>query len=861
MWLVAKRSLIAHLPRYGLAIAGVALALSFVCATNVIAATVDHSTELTFGESHERIDLVVQGRFGSSSSLQGALGQQRSTVDASLVDDLEGVAGVRAVEGVVQEPVTILRSDGSSVGSSAFPPTFAMSWPTVDELNGWSLVAGSPPRDTADVVLDSRTAERAGATVGDGIVIVGADGVSHDFEVVGIAAFGESGSFSAAYVALVAPTAAQELFLRPGEFSWIAVVAEPGTDRGDVRESVAEAAKSRGKVIAGEAFAWRARSTVGEYLDLLRRFLLSFAYLALLVGVYTAFNTFSILYTQRRREIALLRAIGATRRQVLGFVLIEATAIGLIAAGLGVGGGMIVASAARSELVSRGYIAPGVDLQVTASTLIAVVLLGAMVTVLAAVGPARRASRTAPIESLRESANVTVTDAKARVAFGVAAAAWSAYQVTMALQATGDESLSRAIGGLASALIAMALLAPLYWRVAAAAVGGMLARGGGEAGRLAVANSVRNPVRTGRVGASLIVGVALVSMFSVMISSIAGATRTRVAGTLPAGLVVTSTAGSQGAVPDDVEHELTNLSGVASVDGFRFTGGELNNVAIRGVGLDLTALVDLLALRVVDGSLDDLDADAVVVEADAAAQHGWHVGSEVRGEFIQSGYVNMEIGAIVDGTAPFGSATGTAIPNVFMAKPTFDAQVQPSAQADSIVFVRIATSASTAEEHEAVDDVVGEYPLLRVDTLDGFAQHQAEAADAFLDVVTTLLLMAVVIALLGVANTLVLALHERISEIGMLRAVGMQRREVAAMILYEAVTIGAVGAGIGAVAGIGFGWVLTTVTAGATPMSVVIPWTRLALIVVGAIAGSSIVSAIPALRASRLNVLLAVAAD
>jgi putative ABC transport system permease protein len=723
----------------------------------------------------------------------------------------------------------------------------------------WRIVDGVAPRADDEAVLDLRTARDEGLVPGTQVGVLGVDGTIHQLRLVGLARFGNTDSFAGSTVLLTTTPSAQRLFLAPSTFSWIGVVGQPGMSQEDVRVAAYPALPPQDRAVTRDDFTQEAQATFLRYVAFLKRFLLAFAYVALLVGAYSIFNTFSIVVTQRQRELALLRALGATRRQVVAMVVLEAIAVGLLASIAGIVVGIGLASLATRSLTASGIVSSSVGTEVPMVSVAAALGFGWGVTVVAAVLPALRASRVQPVAALRGELTAVARKDWFRLVVGALSLLLGVVTVIGGLSGTtgGAVGLERVSSGLAMAFVGLAFVAPLFWAPATRVLSVPVVRIVGTVGRLARDIAVRNPLRTSRVATALIIGVGILTMFSVMASSLASSSATSAQRAIKADLVVHPDVARGGVVADDVAVTLSRVPGVAITSGFRFGGAEVENVGAVAVGVDPATVLSALDITIVDGSLDAMGETGVALGQDVVDAHGWQLGQELQGEFVQTGYEKVHLAAVFVGDVPFASSAAMLMP-----KEALDRRVPAAQRGDAVRLVVLDPSARTSapeRTRQAVAAAIADHPVLRVESIADFTEAQVAPADALLNVVSALLLVAMSIAFVGIANTLLLSVYERVPEIGVLRAIGMQRREVRAMFRWEAVMIATLGAGVGLVAGLGAGWALARAADGSADLVIAIPWVRLLASAVVAVLLAMVAAVLPARRAARLDVLDAIA--
>jgi putative ABC transport system permease protein len=859
VWRLTRRGLISHFPRLVLTIVGIATAVAFISGIQVVTATLDRSVASVFSDIYGHTDVFVKGKAGETGTFASAFGGQRSSVAEEVVASLREQPGIVAAEGQVQEPASIFGPDGRPVSDRTVPPTFGMNWLGDSPLNGWRIAEGEAPRSSDDAVLDLRTASAESMHVGDEVGVLGVDGAVHHLRLVGLARFGTTDSFAGSTVLLTTTPTAQRLFLAPSTFSWISVVGQPGMSQEEVRVAAYPAVPAQDRAVTRDEFTTEAQGTFLRFVAFLKRFLLAFAYVALLVGAYSIFNTFSIVVTQRHRELALLRALGATRRQVVVMVVLEAIAVGLLASLAGVAVGIGLASLAARSLTGSGIVSSSVGTVVPLASVGAAVGFGWGVTIVAAVLPALRASRVRPVAALRGEMTAVVRTDWLRLVMGGLSLVLGLVTVAAGLSGSraGTVGLERVSSGLAMSFVGLAFVAPLFWAPATRVLSAPVVRVVGTVGRLARDNAVRNPLRTSRVATALIVGVGVLTMFSVMASSLASSSASAAQRSIKADLVVHPDVARGGVVADDVAASLSRVPGVAVTSGFRFGGAEVDNLGAVAVGIDPATVLSVLDIKVVRGSLDAMGETGVALPRAVVDAQGWDVGRELQGEFVQTGYEKVHLTAVFDGEVPFASSTPMLMP-----KAALDRRVPAAQRGDAALLVVFDASARTSapeRTRQAVVAAVADHPVLRVDTIADFTEAQVAPADTFLNVVSALLLVAMLIAFVGIANTLLLSVYERVPEIGVLRAIGMQRREVRAMFRWEAVLIATLGSSVGLVAGLGAGWALARAADGSPDLAIAIPWARLLASAIVAVLLAMVAAVLPARRAARLDVLEAIA--
>ena len=573
-----------------------------------------------------------------------------------------------------------------------------------------------------------------------------------------------------------------------------------------------------------------------------------FAGIALFVGAFIIWNTFTMIVTQRSREIALLRAVGATRRQVLGNLLLEAVVLGAVASAIGIGLGLGVAYGLRVLMDVVGLGLPSTSLQLELETVWVCLLVGTVVTVVAAVIPARRATRVLPVEALREATPGSERPTVRRLVVGGALLALGVGGIGATLLADVD---ARVLGlGVLLVLLGVMVTLPFAVRPLAAAIATPI-RARGLPGELAQQNAIRNPRRTASTAAALMVGLTLVVSMGVLASSLKASFGGVLSERLSADLFVTvPTSGSSGFSPSVVD-AVAATPGVERVSASGWGQARFEGAAANYSSVDPATAESMMELPSSSGSTADLDGDSILVSEGAAAEHGWEVGDTVTASFAASGSHPLAIAGIYEkGWIQEDYIVSVAAQNAFAGP-----------QLVSMVLVGLAPGVDSGEAEAALTAALADHPDALVRDLDGFVQFASGFLDTMLTFVTVMLLLAVVIALLGIVNTLALSVYERTRELGLLRAVGMTRSQVRSMVRWESVVIALIGAVSGAALGIGIG------LAGAQAMqfwgvnSLSVPTVQV-LLYVGLAALAGVLAAIgPARTAAKVDVLRAVVTE
>ncbi|HET9250400.1 MAG TPA: FtsX-like permease family protein, partial [Actinomycetota bacterium] len=589
-----------------------------------------------------------------------------------------------------------------------------------------------------------------------------------------------------------------------------------------------------------------AQDQISTGLGFLRTAFLVFAFVALFVGAFIIFNTFAIIVAQRTRELALFRALGASGRQVMMSVMVEALAIGLVSSALGVLLGIGIAILLKGALNATGFEIPASGTVILARTFIVSIVVGTVVTVIAALVPARRAARVSPIEALREAQDRPGRSLRFRIVSGAVVLALGLVPLLYGLFGTPANGLQLVGLGVALTFVGIAMLTPLIARPVAAGIG-LPIRHTGVPGKLGRENSMRNPRRTAATASALMIGLGLVVFVAVFGASAKASTTAILERTLKADFILTSPtfAGFSTSAAEDMR----GVAGVETVSQIRQAEAKIEGGTAFITGLDPGTFPVVSEAGVVQGALADLaNPNSVAVFEDTAKDNGWSVGDSIAVEFPATGVVNLTIVSVFTENGLIGDWA--------VSLDTFDVNV--AQQLDVFVLIKAEDGADVAAVGSDLEEALAPYPNIEVQDQAGFREKYATILNQVLNLVTALLLFAVIIALFGVMNTLYLSIYERTRELGLLRAVGLTRRQTRSMVRWEAVIVSVMGALFGVVIGIAFGWALQQALEPEGFSELGIPGGQLAIYVIFAAVLGVFFAIFPARRAARLNVLEAI---
>ncbi|MFF1875317.1 ABC transporter permease [Streptomyces sp. CB03911] len=850
---ISLRSLRAHRRRLAGTFLSILLGVSFLAGTMVLGDTLRANFDTLFADANAGTDAVV--RSADVLDSPGTPGGVRAPVEAELAARLRTVPGVAAAEASVQGAGQLVGSDGKPVGGQG-PPTLAGNWLADPKLNPYRLAEGRAPAAPGEAVVNRGAARSGGLHLGDTTVLRTPDPLR--ITIVGIATFGDSadGMGPSTFTALTTAEATARLTPKgAGQASAVQVRATAGTSQAELVRAITPYLPAGVQAVTGAAATAESTAQVsGRFLTMFTTLLLVFAGIALLVATFTIHNTFAIVVAQRTRENALLRALGAARGQVLGATLAEALAVGLLASLAGLLGGIGVATGLKALFAALGFSLPTGGMVIGAAAVLLPLLVGTVVAVGSALLPAVRAGRTAPLAALRETAVDRAADGRAGRARTALGGLLLVAGVPLAVTgATGGPSVALTTAGALAVLAGVVVLGPVAAAFAVRTLGAPLTRLRGVPGTLARRNAARNPRRTAATATALMIGVAVVTLFTVFGASIRATLDRTVADSFAGDLAVT--APSFGAGGSGLSTRLADaLAGLPEVRQSVGLGRGVARVDGHGRTLDVTdpaRLAGIVDLGRVEGSLGALGTDGLAVSRAEADRQGWRLGGSVTVGFTDGTSGPFTVRALYDSAGLAGDYLVTR-----------EAWAPHRGQdSDTMVAVALRPGVPLAQGRAAVERAAAPFGNPQVQDRDQYAAGAASGVDMMLSVVYALLALAVLIALLGIANTLTLAIHERTRELGLLRAVGQTRGQLRGMVRWESVLVAAFGTVGGLGLGAFLGWALVKASDGAGTGSFAIPPLQLAVVLVAGLLAGAVAGLRPAGRAARLDVLRAVAAD
>ncbi|MGW3016183.1 ABC transporter permease [Streptomyces longwoodensis] len=842
MFRTALRNVLAHKARLLMTVLAVMLGVAFVSGTLVFTNTISDAYQKSSAKGFDQVDVAVRPQGGKDTG--DTVGRTPELTEAQLRTSAR-VPGAASAIGVVDGFTALADKDGKLIGGG-FQSQGGNYWGTDDPR--YPLKEGRAPHGAQEVAIDSETARRAGYEVGD-TVRMSVDGPVLAPRITGVFTTDDGNVAAGGSLALFDTPTAQKLFGKAGTYDEIDVKAAPGTSQTALKAALDRALpRATTETTTGERLADDQAELISSQMSGLKQGLLVFAGIALFVGTFIIANTFTMLVAQRTKELALLRAVGASRRQVTRSVLIEAFVVGTVAGVSGLVAGVGIGAGLRSLMGGLGATVPDGPLVVSPGTVATALVVGVVVTMLAAWLPGRRAAKIPPVAAM-SSVHAKATT-KSLVLRNTLGALFSAAGVTVVLYATtlsGSDGQAPMGLGAVLLIIGVFILTPLLSRPLIAAAAPLL-RAFGVSGRLARQNSVRNPRRTAATASALMIGLTLITGMTVMAGSLQKSIDKMASAAIRADYVVSMANGNE--LSPGVERTLKGTDGVTTTSPLRNAPSRIDGRTEYLTGVNGSAIGELTDLKVDDGSFT-VGGDRVVVDQDTAESHGWKAGSAFTVHYEDGKAQRLTVAGVYEGNELIhGIMLDTAALTPHQSDP-----------ADMQVMVKTSGGASGATK-DRLEKALGSNPAVRVQSKEDLSEEIAQMFTLMLNMLYGLLAMAVIVAVLGVINTLAMSVFERSQEIGMLRAIGLERRSVKRMVRLESLVISLFGGVLGIGLGVFFGWAAGELlgTRMAT-YELVLPWARMAAFLALAAAVGVLAALWPARRAARLNMLQAIKAE
>lgn len=794
---------------------------------------------------------------GAESFTAGETGTSAATLSPAVVQKLNDLPQVAIAEGNVDGfGMYVVDSDGDLLGGTG-APTLAFNRTEAPNMDGGKILAlldGRWGQGPNEIVLDEGSAEKAGYAIGDTVKLLSPAGqVERNATLVGTAEFNQGGTAGATLIIFDTP-GAQEIFLDGKDaFTTIGLTAAEGVSQAELVDAAQAVLPDGFEAVKGDVVVKESQDSTAEFLDVIKTFLLVFALIAVIVGAFIIVNTFSILVAQRTRESALLRALGASRRQVTSAILAEAFVMAVFASTVGIGLGWALARGLAAMFRSFGLDIEGTFLTLSSGTIITSYAVGVLVTLVAALMPARRAGKVSPVAAMRADDVPTKGTLRRRTVIGSAVLLLAAAAAAAGLADVGGLPAAAWVGvGAFGSLLTVAVLSPVIGYPVLRACRAVFGRLFGTAGRLAGENAMRDPRRTGATASALMIGLALVSTIAVMAGSLQASIDQVVDDEFAPDFIAQSVIFAP--FSTSIGDQMKTVPGVEKVSRQQMLSTKID--AQEGATTDTEMIGaadadfdDVAQLKAADGSVD-FGAGKAIVTQERADEEGWKVGDTLVFSFPAGKKIPLQIGGII---AESVMAFEVNVPIEIVEKAGIQRQ-------DNSLNITLASGADPGTVKTALDEVTKPIPLVEVNDKEGFAETIRGQVNQLLYMIYGLLALAIIIAVIGIVNTLGLSVLERTREIGLLRSIGMTRRQLRRTITLESVAIAVLGAVLGMVLGLIYGTLLQRVLEDDLQV-LAIPLGQLGVFGAIAVIVGVLAAVIPAARASKLNVLTAISTE
>jgi putative ABC transport system permease protein len=841
------RNIFARKVRLALSAFAIVLGVAFVAGSFIFTDAMGNAFNGIIEGSTSDVEVAAKG--ANSFTAQ----EDNRVLERSVVDRLRRLPEAEAVHATVQlQTVYVIGRNGKVVGGNG-PPGLAGNDTGARSVDGSRILTldqGRLPRRDGEVALDVDAARKAGYAVGDRVTLATSGRPATMKEtLVGLVEFGSGGLNGATLTVLDLHALQRHFFGGRDVYTKVALDTAPGVSQQRLRDAAQRVLPRGYEARTGAALVKDNKAALDRFLGFLNKFLLVFAGVSLVVGTYLIVNTFSILVAQRSRELALLRALGASRRQVNRSVLTEALVVGLVGSTAGLGMGYLLARGLQLLFGAIGFDLSRASFAVSPRTVLASYAVGVVVTMVAAFLPARRAAKLPPVAALRDDVALPESSLRRRVLGGILLVVAGIGAMLLGFDRGGNTGLSLIGGGMLAILVGVSLLSPWLGRPLTRGFELGYRRGFGTVGVLAAQNSLRNPRRTAATASALMIGLTLVALMSVLGQSATASVDAAVKNTLTSQFVVSNVVGTP--FTPTVAERIRRLPGVEDVSEFRSAAATIRGRDAFVGAVDPRTFRLALAVPMTQGSLASLKPGTIAMAQTSATRRGYRLGDVVPVKF-QGATVPLRLVATYGGTG--------ALPANYLVTPDtlLKGGLRPL---DSLVYVSKTPSGEAASVRAGINRIIKGLPTVTVKDPQQYAAQQKSQINIFLYFIYALLGLAVVIAVLGILNTLALSVIERTREVGLLRAVGMARRQLRLMVRLEAVIVAVLGAVLGVGMGVIFGVALQRAIADQGIDVLSVPWGRLAVFVALAAVAGVVAAVWPARRAARLDVLRAIGTE
>ena len=840
---LSLRMTLARKGRLVLTSLAIILGTGFLSGTLIFSDTLNKTFDRLFADVFRDVDAYVR----SSQFVEvGFGGEQRAQTPITALETVLAVDGVDEATGDIQAFARIIAKDGTPMGSENGPPTFGGI--ATESLAGlWTIEEGRLPVGPTEMVMDKATAKNADYAIGDRVRVTAQSG-SRTFTLVGIANYGDVSSPGGATFALFDQPTASEFLLREGYVDAFLVKGDGTLSDEDLAARITASLDPTLKLetLTGAQITQETQDQIGQVLSFLTIFLTAFSLIALGIGCFVIYNVFSITIAQRLRENALLRAIGASKRQVSTSMFVEAGVIGVIGSFLGFASGIGLSQALSALLNAFGVEIPTKGLSVSVSTLVITVLVGTIVTLVSAIFPALRAGRVPPLAALRDTALEVVDQRGRRVLIGVVVSALGALGITLTALGRSNNFLGF---GILFVFAGVIIIGPAISKPVALALGRPIERWRGVTGGMARQNAARNPKRTARTAAPVLIGVALVTAFTAFAASLRAEIRDTIGSSFRGDYALSVDSQGFGGIPLTVTDQIAALPAVQQATGIGFVSVKFGEDSRFAVVIDPATTGGLYDFTMLEGRQDTLSPTGVLVSKTVATNKALSVGSTIPITLLDGDVVNAKVEGIFDGEGTFGNYVVNRKLFTDTSTPLFN----------NYVYIVKSPGADDEALESAVSAITTELGIGTLQSREEFIDAQAAQVNQILGLIYGLLTLSIFIAVVGIVITLLLSVFERTREIGLLRAVGMTRSQVRTTVRWESVITSLYGAVVGVILGIVMGAVLIGVLADGGLSAFRLPVTGTVVILVLSFIIGVLASIYPARRATKVNVMRAIA--
>jgi putative ABC transport system permease protein len=818
------------------------LGTSFLSGTTIFSDTINSTFDRLFTDVFRDVDAYVR----STDSVDTGFGEQRAPSAVSALDTILKVKGVSAAVGDMQSYARVIDKDGKPIGQDQGPPTFG-GIASESSAGLWSVEDGRLAVGPKEMMLDRETAEKGKFEIGDTVRVNALSG-TREFLLVGIANYGDVSSPGGATFALFDQPTASEFLLKPGFVDAFLIKGDGTLSDEELAKAIDAALPSDAKLetLTGAEITEETTSQIKTVLGFFTAFLTAFSYIALGIGCFVIYNVFSITAAQRQRESALLRAIGASRRQVTISLLVEALIVGVLGSAIGFVAGIGLSRALSALLNAIGLEIPTKGLTIDSNAIVQTVLIGTVITVLSAILPALRSGRVPPVAAMRDVALDTVQKLTRRVAIGLVLIVAGAVALFNAMNGAPVTILGVGVLGVFAGVL---VIGPALSKPVAALLGKPVSALRGVTGEMSQQNAARNPKRTARTAAPVLIGVALVTAFTALAASIKNEIRESIGSSFRGDYALSVNSRGFGGIPITITDQLTQLAEVDQATGVGFIAAKVGDESPFVLVFNPKTSDGLYDLEMLEGRQQGLAKNEILVEADKALDKNLTIGSGVQV-------------TLVDGRSMQLTVAGTytdAYGNYAVSRELFEGSNTPLF--DSFVYIKAAKGVSDESARTAISAVSEDLGIGKLESRDEYIDTQAGQVDQFLALIYGLLFLSVIIAIVGIIITLLLSVFERRREIGLLRAVGMTRSQVRTMVRWESVITSLFGAVTGVVLGILSGIVIVISLNDSGFSAFTLPIANTFIILVGAFIIGVIAAVFPAWRATRTNIIAAIASN